>query len=291
MSRSYGICYLGSKSKITCDLFEYLPAGARFVDLFGGGGAMSHYAYLTNRYNKVLYNEIDADLCNIIRQITSTAEPPFKWISRKEFQAPTCSFFYKLLFCFSGSLKDYFCAKENDFFYYELFEIIVNNNYKNNLAIFLLQLNPAIFDNFAFLDYTARYTLLADTMGVDRRRCCLRPYENYRRLSNMHNINIEINNGSYLDYKYKEGDVVYCDPPYADTNQKGYRNKFDSNNFIEWALTRDYPVYISSYELPKSFYLIYEKPFLNNYRKSVTERLYCNKPVYISKQLYLDLEG
>ena len=42
----YGIGYKGSKSRIAKEIIEILPSGDRFIDLFGGGGAMSHCAAL-----------------------------------------------------------------------------------------------------------------------------------------------------------------------------------------------------------------------------------------------------
>ncbi len=55
----YGVGYQGSKNRIAKDIINILPSGERFVDLFGGGFAMSHCALLSNKYNKVLYNEYD----------------------------------------------------------------------------------------------------------------------------------------------------------------------------------------------------------------------------------------
>ena len=55
----YGIPYMGSKDKIADDILSVLPRGKRFVDLFGGGFAMSHAALLSGKYEQVFYNEIN----------------------------------------------------------------------------------------------------------------------------------------------------------------------------------------------------------------------------------------
>ena len=68
---------------------------------------------------------------------------------------------------------------------------------------------------------------------------------------------IETSNISYADYAYREGDVVYCDPPYKNTHDYGI--KFDSDAFWEWARTRDYPVYVSEYQAPSDFVRIWSK--------------------------------
>lgn len=43
------------------------------------------------------------------------------------------------------------------------------------------------------------------------------------------------------------GDVVYCDIPYELTDCKSY-NGFDHKAFYDWAYTRDYQVFFSSYD-------------------------------------------
>ena len=68
---------------------------------------------------------------------------------------------------------------------------------------------------------------------------------------------IETSNVSYADYKYRDGDVVYCDPPYKNTQDYGI--KFDSDSFWEWSRTRDYPVYVSEYQAPDDFVSIWSK--------------------------------
>ena len=68
---------------------------------------------------------------------------------------------------------------------------------------------------------------------------------------------IETSNISYADYAYRDGDVVYCDPPYKNT--QGYGIRFDSDAFWEWARTRNFPVYVSEYQAPEDFISICSK--------------------------------
>ena len=69
--------------------------------------------------------------------------------------------------------------------------------------------------------------------------------------------NIETSSISYADYEYREGDVVYCDPPYKNTG--GYGIEFNTDTFWEWARTREYPVYVSEYQAPEDFVSIWSK--------------------------------
>jgi 16S rRNA G966 N2-methylase RsmD len=84
----------------------------------------------------------------------------------------------------------------------------------------------------------------------------------------------------YRNYEYREGDIVYCDPPYAGT--EGYGCEFDHDAFWEWARTRTYPVYVSEYQAPDDFIPVWEKKkrsLLNgkNLSKPVVEKLFVHR--------------
>ena len=75
---------------------------------------------------------------------------------------------------------------------------------------------------------------------------------------------IEFSEKDYRDYEHKDGDIVYCDPPYKGTEKySGY--EFDHDAFYEWARTRDYPVYFSEYSAPDDFVAIWEKEMVKQF--------------------------
>lgn len=93
---------------------------------------------------------------------------------------------------------------------------------------------------------------------------------------------IEINCGSYLDYEYQPGDIVYCDIPYENT--KDYGKEFNHKEFYDWAYSRPYQVFFSSYNniSDKRFPKIYctDKNSLfaaGNKTRVKKETLYTNK--------------
>ena len=85
----YGIPYQGSKSSIADSIISFLPKGKRFVDLFGGGFAMSECAHKSGKYEKVLYNELNPLLPALIKKAIkgdynyNRYKPAF--VSREEF--------------------------------------------------------------------------------------------------------------------------------------------------------------------------------------------------------------
>ena len=65
---NYGMPYMGNKSTIAEKIIELLPSGKRFVDLFGGGGAMSHCALLSGKYKTVYYNELNPLVVDLLKR-------------------------------------------------------------------------------------------------------------------------------------------------------------------------------------------------------------------------------
>lgn len=91
---------------------------------------------------------------------------------------------------------------------------------------------------------------------------------------------IVVSTDDYRNYVYQDGDVVYCDPPYAGTN--GYEREFDHEAFWRWCRTRDFPVYVSEYRAPEDFISIWckEKRRLFNHRvlsANAVEHLFLHK--------------
>lgn len=102
----------------------------------------------------------------------------------------------------------------------------------------------------------------------------LQALESLERLERLDGIRqdsfITATNTDYREYAHEEGDVVYCDPPYASTSQYN-AGDFDSPAFWEWARTRAYPVYVSEYRAPDDFVSIWSKEkrsLFNNKKQS-----------------------
>ena len=71
------------------------------------------------------------------------------------------------------------------------------------------------------------------------------------------NVQIVASSDDYCNYVYQDGDVVYCDPPYENTDK--YTVDFDNEAFWQWCRTRDFPVYVSEYRAPEDFISVWSK--------------------------------
>ena len=62
---------------------------------------------------------------------------------------------------------------------------------------------------------------------------------------------VKATNKSYHDFGEVSGAILYLDPPYEGSHQKGYINSFDSQEFYDWAfeMSKSNIVIISSYSI------------------------------------------
>jgi adenine-specific DNA methylase len=286
----YGIPYMGSKTKMARTIHRILPSGERFVDLFGGGFAMSHSALLLpKKYKSVLYNDYNTLLVNLINDALhgkysyKNFKPEF--ITRQDFDRLKDSDGYvKYIWSFGNSGKNYLFAEDVEPLKHMAHDLIVFGKKSNELE----KICPGINEAVKSRDIHSRRM---DFCAFVRRRknICdkeqLQQLERLQRLQQLEQLNrleqLELSNMSYLDYEYREGDIVYCDPPYEGTAD--YGSSFDFQEFYDWAISRPYQIWFSSYKISDTrFKLVYAKRIRGTLAGSDGavynfERIYTNK--------------
>lgn len=294
----YGMPYRGSKSTIAESIIELLPSGKRFVDLFGGGAAMSHCAVLSGKYDSVYYNELNPLLCNLLKRAIdgefnySRFKPEF--ISREEFhKRKDVDGYVRYVWSFGNNGQSYMFGAD--------VEPIKRSIH--NFTVF------GIKDDFAKANFDDIDSWVTDTDIHSRRLAVkrytrmkkkdLKAYRNQQQLQVIERMQqleqlqrleqLEINCGSYLDYEYQDGDVVYCDPPYEGT--EGYsQTQFNHKEFYDWVASRPYQVFFSSYEISDNrFKRIWQKEKQNlmnggDGQFTVNEYIYTNKTIQQSAE-------
>ena len=82
-------------------------------------------------------------------------------------------------------------------------------------------------------------------------------------------------NLNYKDVQIEEDSVIYCDPPYANTNS--YKIDFNHNEFYNWCRNQK-NCFISEYTTPIDFKLVGERckicTFNDENIKVTTEKLF-----------------
>ena len=219
-----GVPYQGSKNAIARDIIGIMPRGKRFVDLFAGGCAVTHAAMISGKYDRFLANDLQGfGLRLFVDAIAGRCAGKWReWVTRDEFNdRKGIDPLIALCWSFGNNGRDYLYARTKEAAKHE--------------------------------EHLRR---LQGIVSADREGEHIECLQALVRLQALERL--QAHYGSYADYQHAEGDVVYCDPPYANT--RGYiSGAFDNAAFWDWVRTRDYPVFVSEYAAPEDFTPVWQK--------------------------------
>ena len=110
----YGMPYKGSKNSIAAEIISILPPAKHFYDIFGGGGAMTHVAALSGKYQYIHYNELNPLICKGFKMaVNGEFKNERRWISREYFNAHKGDDPYvAICWSFGNNLRNYLYSKE-----------------------------------------------------------------------------------------------------------------------------------------------------------------------------------
>ena len=256
-----GLPYQGSKKKISKKIIEIIKQNfgtdKPIYDIFGGGGAITAECVLNGL--EVHYNDLDKDITNAFERVISQDREWIKTliISRTEFteikdkENKTTDDFLKLLVnSFGNDKKSYLYSKGVSDLKYNLAKEIIEKHdvfsgytqtetYKRSI-VKLQQLEQ--------LERRQRFQQLEQLQQLQQLQQ-LKQLEQFQRLQQLDEA--KATNKSYHDFSEVSGAILYLDPPYEGSHQKGYINSFDSQEFYDWAfeIAKTNIVIISSYSI------------------------------------------
>ena len=252
-----GLPYQGSKKKISKKIVEIIKQNfgtdKPIYDIFGGGGAITAECILNGL--EVHYNDLDKDITNAFERVISQDREWIKTliVSHTEFfeikykENKTTDDFLKLLVnSFGNDKKSYLCSEEI-------------SDLKYNLAKEIIEKHD-VFNGYKQIETYKRATYNAKQENDKRLQQLerlgqlqqLQQLQQLERLQQLQKLNkIKATNKSYHDFSEVSGAILYLDPPYEGSNQKGYTNSFDSQEFYDWAfeIAKTNIVIISSYSI------------------------------------------
>ena len=283
-----------------------MPPASVLYDLFGGGGAITHCAALSQKFGKVVYNDI-GDIATLFKQAATGIDryvDTSEFITRKMFneRKDDCPYI-KYNWSFGNSGEGYMYGTEleqwkhclhNAIFFFDVsgfkryydIEMPVYEDIKNR------RLRRLAYSAWIKANCQGEQRLdeLQSLEGLERIES-LERLQNIERLQSLEGLDtLEMHNRSYEDFEITEG-IIYCDIPYKDTVCGSYGG-FDHKAFYKWAESQTVPVYISEYAMPEDRFTeiaafskrqqynaigsgaeVQEKIFIPKHQKKITNQL------------------
>ena len=275
----YGMPYKGSKNSIAAEIISVLPPAKHFYDIFGGGGAMTHAAALSGKYQYIHYNELNPLICEGFKMaVNGEFKSERRWISREYFHAHKSDDPYvAICWSFGNNLRDYLYSKELEPIKKAVHYARIYNSYclLHELGIAepsraepsraepsraepsRAEPSRAEPSRAEHIERLIRLRELGEIPGdgVRLQHICSR--NRLLTLQEFTGNNIIITCGDYRDLEFDNDAVIYADPPYRGTSR--YGTEFDSDAFIAWAETQKPPVYVSEADYIDRWDIVWSK--------------------------------
>ena len=258
---------MGSKNLIAERLVSQFPRAEYFVDLFAGGCAMTHAAFLSGKFKKFICNDLDFRGVELFKQaVSGKFKNENRWISRDDFfKLKDFDLYVRFCWSFGNNQKDYLYSKQIERQKRALHYAILFDDWVEFYELF-----PDIYDEVEkeilfVTDVKTRYLIIKHCFASQKMQSLqrLQSFEMLQRLQSLEMLqSIETSKLDYRQVLIPYDSVVYADPPYK--GKKSYSVKFDSDLFFDWCRNQNFPIYISEYDAPKDFKAVFEINKINS---------------------------
>lgn len=235
----YGIPYKGSKSRIAKWVVDSLPASDTLVDLFAGGCAVTHAAILSNKWQRVIANDL-LPAPNVFQDATRGRFHDADMVTTREQFFGSSDFATRLVYSFGNDTCSYIYSRDIERVKLAAERMIVAKTPRRRR----LSYKSFITELEAYLRDGGTTERIRRLQALER----LEELEGLERLQGFEGL--EVSNLDYRDVTVSSGATVYADPPYRGTRQIQYDGTFDHEQFDAWLAEVDFPVYVSEYTCP-----------------------------------------
>lgn len=266
-TKNWGMPWMGSKSDIAWHVVNAIPKGETFVDLFFGGGAITHAAMVSKRWDNFIANDILGTPDIFLKAVRGELKGYDRFVSRADFKASD-DIVVKMLWSFGNNLRSYMWNPENERI--------------KGAAVRMLTAKTIAERMLYFKDFI--HKIESEIVGESLER--LQSIERLQRLENLQSLEglqrlerFTPLKGDYMDVEIPRCGVVYCDIPYKGTS--GYIGGFNHDEFYEWFSSLKVPAFCSEYDAPFTMVAEWDKLKKAGDRRKIKaekikERLYFN---------------
>lgn len=291
MNKTYGLSYQGSKSKIAKEIINVLPANDYLVDLFAGGCAITHCGMLSKKWKCFIANDITCSAKAFEAVINHTTNIDFEHpqlITREKFKEiagdndNVDNFLLSIIWSFGNNRRTYIYGEDKE-------------QLKNYIFLMIYGKTSKIrFNNYKlFLKENSKNKDIHRLQSIDNLNRIER-LNKIRNIADIHQNNLITYQNDYRNITIPANSTIYCDIPYYNT--RGYTNiDFNHNDFYDWCLKQEQPVFVSEYTMPNDFIEIYsinhKSTFSATNNKKTIEKIFVQKKfadkIKINKQTQL----
>ena len=291
----YGLPWQGSKSRIAEWVIDVLPPSHTLVDLFAGGGAITHCALLSGKWQHIIMND-KTDSASVFMDAIRGDYTGFATVpTREEFLASEDTI-TKVLYSFGNDRTTYAWSDELASVKVPACKMLTAPSLHERRMAYMEFCRSL----GAYLASNGASTLNPETVnGLQR----LQPLEHLDGVCNMQNLAktlyphgtselealqaLERVQALERDYRLVDipvGATVYADPPYRNTPNSSRYGSFDFDAFDQWLAGVDFPVFVSEYDAPTGCVEIAQTErtgsMAANATKTYTERIFVQERFY-----------
>ena len=241
----YGLPWQGSKSRIAEWVIDVLPPSHTLVDLFAGGGAITHCALLSGKWERIVMNDITDSAKVFFAAINGEFEGYAACPSREEwFKYRDQDTAMALLHSFGNDKTAYLWSEELEAVKRPASLMVSSTSLWERYQWYhrFIDALDGYLNNGGTIDGTTRR--LTNREGVER----LVQLERVSRLQGLHGL--QGLQGDYRLVDIPDGATVYADPPYRGTANSSRYGEFDFDAFDMWLGGVDFPVFVSEFDAP-----------------------------------------
>ena len=281
---------MGSKRRLSREIADHIlmahPNTKYVWDLFGGGGAVSFEFLQRRQIERVVYNELNTGVVELLRKIKKDGITPefYNWVDRDTYHkhkndddwfGGLC----KVIWSFGNNQSSYLFGKHIEDLKRQAHECVVNG------APF--ELDGISFNNLQGNTINERRLRFRSILTANKKRFDFERLQQLEQLEQLQQLQhleqlqqLDIFNQSAFDVVIDtpiEETIIYLDPPYKSTEK--YQEEVCHDELKRYIENSPYTVYLSSYEfdLPVAHTMKHRSTLNGTKNNAVVEKLFCNK--------------
>jgi len=252
----YGMPWQGSKSRIAEWVVDLLPPSHTLVDLFAGGGAITHCALLSGKWEHIIANDMTDSMKVFVDAIRGEFAGYATVPTRDEFMASEDTML-RMLYSFGNDRTTYLWSPELEAVKVLASRMLCASSlHERRMAYIEFCKNLATYLRGDDCE-NAAYKLVHENAGGNDGLKGLQGIASLERLRELESLErlqalerVEALQGDYRLVEIPDGATVYADPPYRGTPNSSRYGAFDFDAFDQWLAGVDFPVFVSEFDAP-----------------------------------------